>query len=226
VVGWISIFLLTTASPAQPLIHFVFCALFLVVSYGIIHRKDTSKLLRPLRNLILLACGSIVLSSATLVPTLLFAQRDMIRWTDFGAVIGNQRVPFQAFLTGQTKVTELAKVLFPLNLPQNTGDSYLGVLPVLLAFFALFRWRRNWIVIPLLTLALYALLSSTGAHLGFAYINYAIPLWNKIRENGRHLYLFALAACTLALLDLNISPHGRKSPNAICQNMQSFSVPF
>src|SRR6516164_5307559 len=196
--GWISIFLLTTASPAQPLIHFVFCALFLVVSYGIIHRKDTSKLRRPLRNLILLACGSIVLSSATLVPTLLFAQRDMIRWTDFGAVIGNQRVPFQAFLTGQTKVTELAKVLFPLNLPQNTGDSYLGVLPVLLAFFALFRWRRNWIVIPLLTLALYALLSSTGAHLGFAYINYAIPLWNKIRENGRHLYIFALAACTLA----------------------------
>src|SRR6516225_1254566 len=195
--GWISISLLTTASPAQPLIHFVCCALFLVVSYGIIHRKDPSKLRRPLQNFILLACGSILLSSAALIPTLLLARYDMVRWTQFGAAINNGRIPLRAFLPG-AKVSELAKVLFPLYVQQDLGDPYLGVLPILLAFFAFFRLRRNWIVLPLLILALYTLLSSTGSHLGFAYINYVIPLWNKIRESGHHLYLFALAACTLA----------------------------
>ena len=196
--GWASIYLLTSASPAQPLIHFVFCSLFLVVSYAFIHRRDKSKLSAPLRNLVLLALGSILLSSPTLIPSAIFAQRDMLRGTDAGAVIGNQRIPFEGFLTGQTKASELAKVLFPLYVSQVLGDSYLGVLPVLLALFSFFKWKRNWIVAPLFVLALYTVLSSTGANLGFAYINYLIPLWNKIREPARHLYVFTLATCTLA----------------------------
>jgi len=197
VLGWCSIYLLTSASPAQPLIHFVYCAAFLVVSYGIIHRRDKSKLSAPVRNLVLLALGSILLSSPTLIPTV-FSQRGMIRWTEVGAVVGNQRIPFEGFLTGQTKTTELAKVLFPLDIDQLSGNSYLGVLPVFLALFGLFKSKQRWIVLPLFLLALYTVLSSTGANMGLAYINYIIPLWNKIREPARHLYIFALAACALA----------------------------
>src|SRR5262249_20891796 len=125
--GWISIYLLTSASPAQPLIHFTFCSAFLVVSHAIVHRRNRSKLVAPIRNLVLLVFGSIALSSATLIPTVLFAQRDMIRWTEAGAIIGNQRIPFNGFLTGQTKGSELAKVMFPLNIDQVSGDSWLGI---------------------------------------------------------------------------------------------------
>ncbi len=198
VLGWISIYLLTSASPSQPLIHFIFCSLALVVSYAIPRRQHISKLVVPIRNLIILALGAILLSSATLIPTVVFAQRDMVRWTEVGPIVGNQRVPFEAFVAGQTKVGELAKVLFPLDVQQATGNSYLGILPVFLALFGLFRSKQNWIIMPFLVLAIYTLLSSTGDNLGLAYLNHAIPLWNKIREPGRHLYIFCLAACTLA----------------------------
>jgi hypothetical protein len=196
--GWISIYLLVSASPAQPLIHFVFCAGFFAASHVVIHRADKAKLIAPLRNLVLLAVGGILLSSAILIPTVLFSRRDMERWTDAGPIIGDQKVPFAGFLTGQARPVELAKVLFPLDLSFVTGDPYLGILPIFLASFSLFSRKRSWVVVPLFLLGVYALLSLTGTHLGLAYINYRLPLWNKIREPGRHLYVFALAFCTLA----------------------------
>ena len=198
VLGWISIYLLTSASPAQPLIHFVCCAAFLAVSYGVVHQTRGSKLIVPLRNLVLLVLGSVLLVSATLIPTLLFSRRDMVRFTEAGAVTGNERIPFKGFLTGQSEGRELAKVLFPLNTDQVLGDSWLGIVPIFLALFGLFRSKKDWVVIPLFLLAAYALISSAGANLGVAYINYWIPLLNKIREPARHLYVFALATCTLA----------------------------
>jgi hypothetical protein len=198
VLGWLSVYLLTTASPAQPVIHFAFCSAVLVISYGISHRREWLKLKVPARNLMLLALGSIVLSSPTLVPSMVFAQRDMMRWTPAGVIVGNERLPFDAFREGQTTVRELAKLLFPINVPQVLGDSYFGMLPILLALFGIFRSKQNWLVLPLFCLATFTLLSSTGTNLGFAYINYVIPLWNKIREPARHLYVFALAASTLA----------------------------
>ena len=197
VLGWLSIYLLVSASPAQPLIHLVYCAGFFALAYWTIHRKDRTNRRASVRNLILLTAGSILLSAANLIPTVLFSTRHMMRWTALGPIIGNQRLPFQALLTGQTNARELAKVFFPLNIEQVIGDSYLGVLPVFLLLFSIFKAKRHWIVAPLFLLALYTLLSSTGANLGLAYINYVIPLWNKIREPGRHLYVFALAACTL-----------------------------
>jgi uncharacterized membrane protein YfhO len=72
------------------------------------------------------------------------------------------------------------------------------MVPVFLALFGIFRSKQNWLVLPLFFVATYTLFSSTGTNLGFAYINYVIPLWNKIREPARHLYVFALAASTLA----------------------------
>jgi hypothetical protein len=198
VLGWTSLYLLVSASPAQALIHFVFCTAFLAASYGYVHRGDKSKWRMPARNLIVLAVGSVLLSSAVLIPVVAFSQRDMVRWTAAGPIVGNQRIPFAGFLSGQAKPSELAKVFFPLNISGPIGDPYLGIIPIFLAVFGLFRRNRNWIVLPLFALALYTLLSSTGAHLGLAYINYKIPFWNKIREPSRHLFLFGLATCTLA----------------------------
>ena len=198
VLGWTSIYLLVSASPAQPLIHFVYCSAVLILGYGISHRKEKPRWIRPARNLVAVAVGSLLVSSAILIPTTIFARRDMVRWTEAGPIVGNQKIPFAGFLTGQAKPSELAKVVFPLNISTTTGDPYLGIIPIFLAAFSLFPRNRNWAILPLFCLGLYALLSLTGSHLGLAYINYRLPLWNKIREPGRHLYVFALAACTLA----------------------------
>ncbi|HLH31355.1 MAG TPA: hypothetical protein VKY31_09145 [Terriglobia bacterium] len=198
VLGWVSIYLLVSASPAQPLIHFVYCAAVLAVSYAVVHRKHPSKWIPPLRNLTALAVGSVLLSSAILIPTIAFSRHEMVRWTQSGPIVGNQTIPFGGFLEGQLKPIELAKVLFPLNIPASTGDCYLGIIPLFLAVFAVFKFRRNWVIVSIFILAAYALLSSTGSHLGLAYVNYLLPLLNKIREPGRHLYVFGLSLCTLA----------------------------
>jgi hypothetical protein len=198
VLGWTSIYLLVSASPAQPLIHFIYCSAVLALGYGISHRRDRTNWIKPARNLVVLAAGSLVVSAAVLIPTTIFARRDMVRWTEAGPIVGNQKIPFAGFLTGQAKPSELAKAVFPLSIPTQTGDPYLGIIPIFLAAFSLFPRHRNWAILPLFCLGLYALLSLTGSHLGFAYINYKLPLWNKIREPGRHLYVFGLAACTLA----------------------------
>lgn len=192
VLGAVSIYMLVSASPAHALIHLAYCAAFITGWYVVIHRKA------PLRNLVVLAFSAVFLSSAVLVPALLFARRGMVRWTEAGAVVGNERVPFAGFHTGQAERADLAKVVFPLDIQPMTGDPYLGMAVVFLAIFGVFRRRQNWIVMPLLILGIYALLSSAGTHFGLAYINYRLPLLNKIREPGRHLYVFALAACTLA----------------------------
>jgi hypothetical protein len=197
--GWISTYLLVSASPAQPLIHLVYCTAFLCVAYWTVHFRDKAKLAASLRNLILLAVGSVLLSAAALIPALVFSQRDMIRWVGAStAVIGNEPVPFDSFLHGQTKTSELAKLMFPLYIQHFLGDSYLGLLPIFLALFGLFRSKRNWIVAPLFILALYTALSSAGSNTGLAYVNYLLPFWNKIREPGRHLVVCALATCALA----------------------------
>src|SRR5262249_54130540 len=202
VLGWTSIYLLVSASPAQPLIHFVYCSAVLVLGYGIRHRRERARWIRPARNLVVLGAGTLIVSSAILIPTTIFARRDMVRWTETGPIVGNQSIPFAGFLTGQEKPGELAKVVFPLNVSTTIGDPYLGIIPIFLAAFSLFARNRNWVILPLFCLGLYALLSLTGSHLGLAYINYKLPLWNKIREPGRHLYVFALAACTLSAFGL------------------------
>jgi hypothetical protein len=197
--GWLSTYLLVSASPAQPLIHLVYCTAFLCVAYWTVHLRDTAKLVAPLRNLALLAVGSVLLSAAALIPALVFSQSDMIRWVGGStAVIGNEHVPFDNFLHGQTKARELAKLLFPLFIQHIMGDSYIGLLPIFLALFSLFRSKRHWIVAPLFLLALYTALSSAGSNTGLAYVNYLLPFWNKIREPGRHLVVCALATCALA----------------------------
>src|SRR6185369_11062342 len=129
VLGWISIYLLVSASPAQPLIHLVYCAAFLVVAFWIAHRKNEFRRRAPVRNLILLAVGSVLLTAATIVPTAIFSRSDMVRWTELGPIVGKQRIPFSAFLTGQTSVRELAEVVFPMHIDHVIGDSFLGVLP-------------------------------------------------------------------------------------------------
>jgi hypothetical protein len=197
--GWFSMYLLVSASPSQPLIHLVYCTAFLCIAYWTVHWRDKAKLVASLRNLILLAGGSVLLAAPALLPALRFSQSDMIRWVGAStSVVGNEPVPFDSFLHGQTKVSELAKLLFPLFIQHIMGDSYIGLLPIFLALFGLFRSKRNWIVAPLFILALYTALSSAGSNTGLAYVNYMLPFWNKIREPGRHLVLCALATCALA----------------------------
>ena len=123
----------------------------------------------------------------------------MIRFIgDHPHIVGNAKIPFKAFLVGQLRPEYLVGALIPLRIPLIVGNPFIGISAVLLALFAVFRPKTNFIVFPILLLALYGLFSSTGSHLGLAELNYQLPLINRMREPGRHLIFFVFGVSTLA----------------------------
>ena len=196
--GTASFALLIVASPAQPLIHTLFFLACVYVAHVIRHFKNPRALLSTTRNLLIMGVLALMLGGPSLFPAV--ADNDgMIRFLgEHPPIVGFEKIPFNAFLTGQLRPEELAGTLLPLKVNRLIGNSFVGMSVVLLAMFAVFKARQNWIVAPLFFVAVYGLLSSTGSHLGMAWINYHLPLIDRIREPPRHLFLFTFAISILA----------------------------
>lgn len=200
VLGAVSFALLILASPAQPFIHAVFfvSCIYLANIIRRLKNRERRLLLTTTRNLLIMGALALTLGSPSLFPALADA-KGMIRFLgEYPPVVGFAKIPFNAFLTGQLTPAELAGTLLPLNVHRIIGNSFVGMSAVLLALFAVFKARQQWIVVPLFLIALYALCSATGSHLGIARINYHLPLINRIREPPRHLFVFAFAVSLLA----------------------------
>ena len=185
--GLVGIFLLTTASPAQPLIHVLLftvisCSVFFFVK--IYEKQSLSVLLSGYSYVTIIGVVAILLTAPVLVPAVL-GYEGMIRWLGpFGSVVGNQSLPFEAFLFDQLAVKELLGVVFPIS-GVVVGNQFIGIITIILATLAVFSVKKNWVVSVFIIIAIYSLLSSTGNNLGFAYVNYELPFINKIREPSR-----------------------------------------
>jgi hypothetical protein len=200
----IGIVMLTFASPAQPLIHALFMAGVLAAfflwqsgvkrNYGVI-----PGFVVPLAALGLL---SLLIVAPALVPQ--FVEfGNMIRWIGaFPPVYGNEPIPFAAFEAEQLARADLGGVLFKFR-GVAVGQQFIGLVVAALALLKALSPQRTWIVNALVFVAVYALLSSFGSDLGLGYLNYRIPLLNKIREPSRFLFLFQFAAAALAALALD-----------------------
>jgi hypothetical protein len=202
ILGAASLSLLIHASPAQPLIHAAYAValLYLCNAARRLWHREFSLLLSATIGLVGMGLLTFALSASVLIPVLLNSKH-MIRFIgDYPPVIGFAKLPFEGFLVGQLSVRQLAGALFPYDLPAVIGDPFVGLAAVLLALFAVANFRRNWLVAPLVILSLYGLLSATGDQLGLAQLNYRLPLINKIREPGRHLFLFVLGVSCLSAI--------------------------
>lgn len=194
----IGIIFLTLASPAQPLIHAVLVTLVFLTSFGVAQlRAGKAKDLLPV--LLRISCVAIVallLVAPVLFPPL-FEFKNMIRWIgNFPAVIGNQRIPFEAFQVDKLNVEDLLGVLFKFK-GAHVGQQFVGVLAIVLSGAAIIFRYRSWLVIALFFIGIYSLISSTGSSLGLGYVNYEIPFLNKIREPSRFLVLFQFSIAAL-----------------------------
>ena len=199
-----AIVLLVLASPSQPLIHAVFvtCVLVLVRWWTNRSTADSSVKSVPFFKLAAIAVIAFLLAAPALLPAFI-EFREMIRWIGpFPAVAGYGRIPFEAFLIGQLSITELGGVLVKIA-HNGVGSQYVGPVAASLAVVALFARARSWITIAIAAISVYALVSSTGSNLGLAYINYILPLVNKIREPSRFLFLFQLGIGILAALGID-----------------------
>jgi hypothetical protein len=200
IIGSLSAALLVLASASQALIYAVYFSLVLYTYYSFraIKHRNWSKLGRTSLHLFIMSVMCFILSSPSLVPVLI-GTSGMIRFMgDFPPIIGNAKIPFDALLVGQSTPAALGNALIPVKANFLLGNSYIGLIGGFLAFFSVFQTRKYPILLPLIFIAFYALLASTGSHLGIAQINYQLPLLNKIREPGRYLFLFVFCMSILA----------------------------
>lgn len=200
----VAIVLLSLASPSQPLIHAVMLTGILVLIRGVQPLLSKAPGLSLGSILMLASVGiiSILLASPVLVPTAI-GMGEMIRWIGpYPPVVGYDQIPFQAFLYDQLSISELGGV-FVKTAAKSVGSQFVGPVAVTLSLCAIFMNWRSWIVLAMGFVAVYALASAAGGNLGLAYVNYMLPLVNKIREPSRFLFLFQLAISVLCAFGID-----------------------
>ena len=196
--------LLTLANTAQPVSHALFfCVLFFGAGMAwLILRRDSTAVIWLILSLVAAGAIAFGLAAVSAVPVLLGIER-MIRHIGEGFVLGHQAIPWEQFNRYQLTVAQLAGILIGPGRVGEVGSPYVGPLGVVGAASALLFFRRldsmgRFLVSVIGAIGLYALLSACGTHLGFAYLNYHLPLINKNREAERHLVLFLIAVVFLA----------------------------
>ena len=196
--------LLTLASASQPVSHAIFfCMIFFGAAMAwLILRCDSIAVIRLILSLVAAGAIAFGLAAVSAIPVLLGIER-MIRHIGVGFVLGHQAIPWEQFNRSQLTVAQLAGILIKPEWIRIVGSPYVGPLGMVGAASALLFFRRldsmeRFLVSVIGAIGLYALLSACGTHLGFAYLNYHLPLINKSREAGRHLVLFLIAVVFLA----------------------------
>jgi hypothetical protein len=210
----LGIVFLTAASPSQSLIHAVYISIVFIVFYLLdLKRKNKLELaIRPLRMLAIVSLVAFLLCAPVLLPALL-EFKNMIRWVgNFPPVIGNARIPFDAFLVDQMSFSNVANLLVKIK-GRDVGDIFSGPLIVTLALFALISKNKPWVIKALIFICFYSLLSSFGSNSGLAYINYFIPYLDKIREPSRFIIVFQLGICSLAAIGIDMIASFHKNVN-------------
>jgi hypothetical protein len=203
--------LLALASPSQAVIHAALSCLVLFatgVAWFCLQRRfaDIWRLAWSL-----LVCGGIAfgLAGAAVLP-MYMATGQMIRHVGGGAtVIGHEHIPWQSFNLIQFSLNQAPGILLRPTWVHIVGSPYVGPLGVIGVLLAGIYFRRldtflRTVVLAFGVIGLYGLLSGFGTNLGFAYLNFHLPLINRIREAGRHLVLFVIGISFLSGLGYSL----------------------
>ncbi|MFM0029592.1 hypothetical protein PQR70_25445 [Paraburkholderia madseniana] len=197
--------LLVFASPAQPLIHAIFLTVIFVLIKLVNNALTKARLsdsLRPVGQLAIIGGVSFLIVSPALLPVI-WNLNGMIRWVgNFPPVIGNSPIPFEVFRQDQLTAMQLGGVLFKMK-GLAVGQQFSGLIPVALSVVAVVWRPRSWFVQVMAFIAVYSIISAAGTNLGLGYLNYYVPILNKIREPSRFLILFQLAVAGLAAVGLD-----------------------
>ena len=205
--------LLALASASQSVIHTALsCLLLFAVGIGwLCLGRRFPDIWRVAWSLVL--CGGIAfgLAGAAMVP-MYMATGEMIRHIGgSAAVIGHAHIPWENFNLTQLKLNEAAGIVIRPTWIAIVGSPYVGSLGVIGTLLAGIYFRRlgqfpRILVLAFGAIALYGLLSGFGTHLGLAYLNFHVPLINRIREAGRHLVLFVIGVSVLSGFGYSLLP--------------------
>ena len=203
--------LLALASPSQAVIHATLSCLILFAAGTIwlCLQRRFGEVWRLAWSLVV--CGGIAfgLAAAAILP-LYIATGEMIRHVAAGAtVIGHAHIPWKSFNLIQLSLSQAAGVVIRPTWIHIVGSPYVGPLGLIGALLTAIYFRRldpfpRILVLAFGIIGLYGLLSGFGTNLGLAYINFHLPLIDKIREAGRHLVLFVIGVSFLSGLGYNL----------------------
>jgi hypothetical protein len=196
--------MITLASASQSIAHaMLFSVIFfgagILWTYRNHGRQSVIRLVASLAAATAIAFG---LAAVAAIPAYAGIE-GMIRFIGGGFVLGHQHLPWAKFNEYQLAIAELPGILVKPAWISIVGSPYVGPLGVAGSAFALIFFRRldsmeRFLVAVIGSIGLYALLSACGTNLGFAYLNYHLPLINQLREAGRHLVLFVIVIVFLA----------------------------
>ena len=200
----ISAGLLALASASQSVAHaLLFCGvLFGGGAVWLWKREGWKRVVYFVSSLLLAMIIAFGIAAVSVVPMYL-GIGEMIRHIGQGYVLGHQRIPWDKFNLQQLAPKELLNILVNPRVVEIVGSPYVGPLGVAGVVLAILFFRRldslgRFLVVTVGAIGLYALLSALGTHSGLAYLNYHLPLINKMREAGRHLVLFIIAVSFLS----------------------------
>jgi len=199
-----SLAMIILASPSQPMIHaLLLCGAATCYWAWVSIRRHCEKSFLAICGLLSALVAVFLICAPVIVPTGLDMSK-MIRWIgSHGSVVGNMKLPFEACVIDQKSPLTLKYVAMGTGGDGLVGSSFIGWATVLMMIAGLALRKPSVSVTAFAVLSLYGLLSSYGTHCGFAYLNYMMPLVNKIREPSRHLVLFVAGASVLAAIGAN-----------------------
>jgi hypothetical protein len=204
--------LLTLASASQPVIHTALsCAMLFAAGIGWLYlQRRFWDLGRVAWSLAVCSGIAFGLAGAVVLPMYL-ATGEMIRAIGHGAaVIGHARIPWEHFNLNQLTLDQATGIIVRPTWIQNVvGSPYVGPLGVLGTLLTGIYFRRldpflRMLAVGFGLISLYGLVSSFGTNLGLAYVNFHLPLVNRIREAGRHLVLFVIGVSFLSGLGYSL----------------------
>jgi Bacterial membrane protein YfhO len=132
------------------------------------------------------------------------ATGEMIRHIGNGAaVIGHAHIPWENFNLNQLTLDQAMGIVVRPTWSHILGSPYVGPLGVTGTLLSAIYFRKldpflRMLALAFVAISLYGLLSAFGTNLGFAYVNFHLPLINRIREAGRHLVLFVIGVSFLS----------------------------
>jgi hypothetical protein len=203
--------LLALASPSQSVIHAALACLILFaagIAWLCIHRRfaDVGQVAW---SLVLCSVITFGLAGVAILPMYL-ATGEMIRHIGAGTTVtGHAHIPWENFNLTQLTLNQATGIVVRPTWISIVGSPYIGPLGLIGVLMIGIYFRRldpflRMLVVAFGVIGLYGLLSGFGTNLGLAYLNFHLPLINRIREAGRHLVLFVIGVSFLSALGYSL----------------------
>jgi len=115
--------------------------------------------------------------------------------------MARQQMSFEQFVSHANSPVQMLSILFPaIEHEGREAPTYIGLITLVLASIGIAQVRRNWRVVFWLAVAVVAFMLGAGDSTPLASLAFEVPLYDRFRVVGRHLFLAAFGSAVLAAI--------------------------